>query len=550
MNAGVATAAGLTLLALLTPSAAAVVPAAQQISVDPFTDTVGQHETAVEPDSFSFGNTVVATFQVGRITSGGASGIGWATSTDGGTTWSKGVLPALTLSGSPPGPLSLASDPAVAYDRVHGVWLINVLGARGDPDHRSSSVLVSRSADGLSWSAPIAASPDDGTFRHDKNWIACDNGTASPFAGRCYVAWASPFGQATRLALSVSTDGGATWGAPTFVSAASGFGAQLVTLPNGTLVVADAQEPGVQAVRSTDGGRTFSSPVLVTPLRVAETPGLRAPPFHTGEVDGGGRIYLAWPDCRYRSPCTSDIVLTSSTDGMKWTRARRVPTGDSLAGLQHVLAGLAVDPTTRGARARLGLTFYVLTPRGCDRDACSIAPLYVGSGDGGRSWSAVQTLAPATPLPAYPLAGARFLGDYVSTSFVGGGVAVPVFASAFAPFDGRFHQGVFATTVAPLPAAAPPLRLGAVQITPSRPRARGSVSVSAAVVPASQGTVSCAARAGRIRLALRSRRTAAGRVTCTWRVPAAARRRRVTGSLTVTTPEADATRSFSFRVPA
>jgi hypothetical protein len=55
-------------------------PPAQQISVDPLTDTLGQHETAVEPDSFSFGNTVVAAYQIGRTRTAGASAIGWATS--------------------------------------------------------------------------------------------------------------------------------------------------------------------------------------------------------------------------------------------------------------------------------------------------------------------------------------------------------------------------------------------------------------------------------------------------------------------------------------
>src|ERR687892_243615 len=101
----------------LAGAAAAAVPPAQQISLDPFTDTLGQHETAVEPDSFSFGDTVVAVFQVGRIVSGGATGIGWATSTDGGRTWRSGLLPALTIHQSPAGRLTRVSDPVIAYDR-------------------------------------------------------------------------------------------------------------------------------------------------------------------------------------------------------------------------------------------------------------------------------------------------------------------------------------------------------------------------------------------------------------------------------------------------
>src|SRR6266581_7291474 len=61
-----------------------------QISSDPYTNKTSQHKTEVEPDSFAFGNTVVAAFKVGRYFKGGASNIGWATSITGGRTWTHG----------------------------------------------------------------------------------------------------------------------------------------------------------------------------------------------------------------------------------------------------------------------------------------------------------------------------------------------------------------------------------------------------------------------------------------------------------------------------
>src|SRR5919205_623833 len=57
------------------------------ISSDPFTNSTSQHRTQVEPDTYSFGSTIVAAFQSGRFFDGGSSDIGWATSTDGGATW-------------------------------------------------------------------------------------------------------------------------------------------------------------------------------------------------------------------------------------------------------------------------------------------------------------------------------------------------------------------------------------------------------------------------------------------------------------------------------
>jgi hypothetical protein len=67
-----------------------------KLSTDTFTNATSQHATEVEPDSFAFGSTIVSAFQVGRISGGGASDIGYAISTDAGVTWNHGLLPGLT----------------------------------------------------------------------------------------------------------------------------------------------------------------------------------------------------------------------------------------------------------------------------------------------------------------------------------------------------------------------------------------------------------------------------------------------------------------------
>src|SRR5580700_12273286 len=66
---------------------AAARPTLTQISSDPFTIGPGQHATQVEPHMLANGTTLVSAFQTGRIAPGGATAIGWATSTDGGSTW-------------------------------------------------------------------------------------------------------------------------------------------------------------------------------------------------------------------------------------------------------------------------------------------------------------------------------------------------------------------------------------------------------------------------------------------------------------------------------
>src|SRR2546429_4751281 len=96
-----------------------------QISSDPYTNKTSQHKTEVEPGAFAFGNTVVAAFKAGRFYKGGASNIGWATSLNGGLTWTHGFLPGTTLYAG--GPYDQVSDPSVAYDALLNVWMISYL---------------------------------------------------------------------------------------------------------------------------------------------------------------------------------------------------------------------------------------------------------------------------------------------------------------------------------------------------------------------------------------------------------------------------------------
>src|SRR5436853_6812932 len=102
--------------------------ATTHISTDPFTQATCKasattnHQTEVEPDTFSNGSTIVAAFQVGRFYDGGSSNIGWATSTDSGSTWTSGFLPRTTTFASPAGTYDRISDPSVAYDAKDGVW--------------------------------------------------------------------------------------------------------------------------------------------------------------------------------------------------------------------------------------------------------------------------------------------------------------------------------------------------------------------------------------------------------------------------------------------
>src|SRR5438874_2461713 len=131
------------------------------LSTDPFTQAtcaasaLTNHHTEVEPDTFSNGSTIVATFQVGRIFDGGACAIGFATSTNNGSTWTSGLLPGITKWAGG-GTNDRATDASVAYDARHNAWLVSSLTLVEAGGLRGNAVVTSRSVDGgLTWSGPF-----------------------------------------------------------------------------------------------------------------------------------------------------------------------------------------------------------------------------------------------------------------------------------------------------------------------------------------------------------------------------------------------------------
>src|SRR5437588_1804739 len=205
-----------------------------RVSTDRFHNTSSQHKTEVEPDTFAYGSTIVSAFQVGRVVNGGGADIGWATSTDGGVTWGHGYLPGITKAQKLTNKYDAVSDPAVAYDAAHGVWMIASLPL-SDSLPSSPAVLISRSSDGLHWVKPVGIAPR--TQSADKNWVVCDNNATSPFFGHCYAEWDEPAG-GDIIMMSTSTDGGMSWSHPkTTANGDAGIGGQPLVQPNGTVIV-------------------------------------------------------------------------------------------------------------------------------------------------------------------------------------------------------------------------------------------------------------------------------------------------------------------------
>jgi len=416
-----------------------------KISTDSFHNSYSQHKTEVEPDTYSWGSTMVAAFQVARVADGGGADLGFATSTDSGTTWTYGYLPGLTVNYKG-GTNSAASDASVVYDAKYGVWLISSLPI----SNSGVNVAVSRSKDGLHWDKPIMVDSSGGD---DKNWITCDNNAKSKFYGNCYQEWDTP-----EIMISTSTDGGLTWGAAkTSADGAFGSGAEPLVQPNGQVVVTFLGN-NMQAFTSTNGGASWKSSFTIANVNTFQgNSSLRSVglPFPSTGIDKSGKLYVVWSDCSFRQNCsTNDLVISTSTNGTKWTAPARIPIDALNSTVDHFIPGLGVDRATSGTTAHLTAAYYFYPQANCDDSTCRVHVGFTTSSDGGKTWTAGKDLgAGAMQISWLPASqNGPMLADYLSSSYVNG-KAFGVFMVAKAPSGGLFNEAAY-TTKQPLEASA------------------------------------------------------------------------------------------------
>jgi len=411
-----------------------------QVSTDPYTVGPGQHATEVEPHMLANGSTLVAAFQTGRIAPGGSTDIGWATSTDGGTTWTHGFLPGLTK-GEGTGPYDAASDPAVAYDANHGVWMIASLPISNTS--QIPAVVVSRSTDGgLTWQNPVSV--DATAISSDKNWIVCDSWPASPHFGNCYTEWDNP-AAGDEIFMSTSSDGGLTWGPATATANLSqGIGGQPLVQPNGTVVV-PIETNGMSAFSSTDGGITWSAPATIADIQIhVDAGGIRSGPLPSAAIDGAGTIWVVWEDCRFRPGCsTNDLVYSTSSDGVNWISVTRVPIDDTSSTIDHFIPGIGIDPATSGATAHVAIHYYYYSQSNCAQSTCTLSVGFISSANGGTTWNSPVNLAGPMQLTWLPASqNGLMVGDYIATAFTNG-VPHGLFAVATANSGTIFNEAMY-----------------------------------------------------------------------------------------------------------
>jgi hypothetical protein len=424
-------------------------------SIEPDTET--EPAVAINPNNAA---NITAAFQVGRDgNNGGAQDGGFATSRDGGQTWTSGFLPGLTTVNG--GPFQHASDfvPAFGADGSDYVQAIPF-----DLTDARSAVSVQRSTDhGLTFGPPSLVVDDNSPqIFNDKNWLAADATKGSPFHGRLYTVWSRFITKGTAPnsvsnspgAVSFSTNDGKTWSPFVFATAKDADTEGLLPLihsDGAVTIVYDLFVPSKQADFETaqtshDGGVTWSKPVTIGKFEGTRVPGTRTGGLPAAAIDPTtGNMYVVWQDTRFNAAGLNDIVLSESTDGgSTWSSPRQVNP-----------AAAGMDRFTPAVAANGGNVYISYRTRGDNGTAPDVSENFVVSTDGGTTFGTEQTAGPPTVLQyaAVSIEGGptvAFLGDYMGLAATSRTAQLLWCVASQPPVSGeQFHQTSWSGTVSP-----------------------------------------------------------------------------------------------------
>jgi hypothetical protein len=344
------------------------------------------------------------------------------------------------------GPYDAGGDPAVAWDSQGHVYYA---GLGFDRTSAPNTVTVSRgtfSGGNLTWSSPTFINPTTSpAVLNDKEWIAVDHSSSSPFLDRVYVTWTRYLFNAANgrylqspIFFASSSDGGVTFTAPKSIAGnvLYGQGSRPVVGPDGTLYVfwdgatRLASLNSTYVVKSTDGGATWSKPVAIsqlTDMMQLSDSVFRVNSFPAAAGAPNGDLYVTWTtetksgkldgDTGCASWLTSDLagcqsiaVWSTSTDGgAHWTAPARIFAPSTRTAIGYPV----VQPSS-------GDTLVAPDPSGLVED---VFPAVAVGADGHVVFSAYrgdvvspwQTCAAGPPPPEGRI-NCTQLGDYVNNT--------------------------------------------------------------------------------------------------------------------------------------
>ena len=380
-------------------------------------DLSTQSETAVA----GFNDVVVVTFndsaQLPAVPA--ASLMGYSRTNDGGQTFTDlGMVPPFS-----PSPLRLNNgDPAVVVDRAGNFYTAHLGVDATRPAGFTNVIGVHKSTDfGQTWGPPVypAVPGVPSGSSQDKEFLGVDT-SGGTFNGNVYLSWTS-FPSAA-IFFSRSTNGGASFSVPFQISPAgtANQGSEPAVGPNGELYVAWFRITAPRAIlvaKSTNGGASFSAPVVVTPITTIGFGNLavnarlggafRTNSFPRIDVNPvNGEVYIVY-NANPGGPDGADVFFTRSADGgATWSAPVRVNQDPGTN--DQFFPDVAVN-----GQGVIEVIWYDrrLDPRNNRIDVFSAQSL-----DGGRSWRPDNRVTQTSSLPAVgydPAINPNYMGDYI-----------------------------------------------------------------------------------------------------------------------------------------
>ncbi|HWC97993.1 MAG TPA: hypothetical protein VG456_14635, partial [Candidatus Sulfopaludibacter sp.] len=365
----------------------------------------------------------------------GDAWLGIFKSYDGGSTWTSTIHPGCpqSLSQCNGAPVlkgySAGADPVVRTGANGMFYYAGIAFTRTSP--AKSVVFLSRfidnnneeNGDPIKYLGTAQVAIGGSSTFVDKPWLAVDipragggkcnvspaqatgsTGIQTFASGNIYVAYttfASDTQPPSQIQFSRSTDCGLTWSKPVTLSDATVNQGSTIAIDPATGAVYVAWRrfqskdlfDAILVSKSTDGGQTFSSPVVIgtiNPFDQGTTDfSFRTNAYPTMAVDGTGRVYVAWSERATGGPASGGdarIVISTSKNGQTWSQ--RVPVND-YAGRGHQFM-----PAMTFAGGKVMVVFYDLR-----NDATTAQYTPLGEGQYFESRVPAGDLATSPPHP-------------------------------------------------------------------------------------------------------------------------------------------------------
>ncbi len=402
-----------------------------------YTDTAAEPYLVVNPASPM---NLISAWQQNRWSDGGAQGLNFAASFDGGMTWTPSNAAFSRCTGGNAGNAgnyARATDVWLTVSPIGAVYALALSFTGGTLLPGSSSAMqVAQSHDGgQTWSAPIALIQDGATAFNDKGSITAD----STDPNYVYAVWDRLTGQTAGPSyFAVTASAGSTWQPARSIydpgPQSQTLGNQIIVLPTGMVLdiftELGASSALVRVIQSTDHGTTWSAPVTASDLQPV---GTTDPNSHAVVRDGadlvsvsvgpGGIIYAVWQDSRFSGGQHDGIAMTHSADGgLTWSVPVQVNADPNVQ---------AFTPTIHvRADGVIGVTYYDLR-NATSSPASLLTDCWLVTSSDGVTFRESHLSGPFD-LDLAPNSQGLFLGDYESLAST---------ASGFLPFYVQTEAG-------------------------------------------------------------------------------------------------------------